>query len=1230
MSGRPVFQNQFEIRSWKRLNGGGPLGRFSAINGGPQSVLEDIKGRDGSVGSALLVSLIEHLGADATPDTLRVVVSKERVRDCMPSVKASMVMLDRGDVATARELLAMSEPSQEVLHRSIALARILQRAGDMTGAREAAVRAYRADPSCPEAYEILSKVDPEGGWPQRRNISDVLAGRRPESPAGSGRVQGLYQIYYEWYRGNREAASDMLVQSPQYRAGDPEFLLASARMSVDERDWRSADMMFGRLPADRPAFVIREAAEARLSGGDPTGALELFAKADQTLPSVMMGVVRAKAALGERSEMMDALRSYLDSEWAGTEEWKEAVGMLLDMGMDEDAAELLERFRESSQGDPDALTMQSVLMMRRGDLPAALMYAEEAVMRSKGDPAPRVQRARVDLEMGREQRAEKECTGILDKDGSDVGALSVMAEIRRRRGDHAGEAEALKKILDQSPRDPDAMIRLAEALARTGDTGRAADLCRRAARLEGDEGTAVAAVSALVSAGAYGEAVYLCREVEKDHPGNVMLRRLRGNAEYAQGDHLKASVAFAEATGLDPDDPVLWHSKGLADEARGDLESAGEAFSRALSLDPDEPEYWISKAAVQERSGDPGAAVDSLNRAIDAGDTRYALVRKAVIFSSQGKHREALGILDVAIAADRFDVGLLVERMRIQRDMGDYEGALGTFSRIPVGVKDERAQALADECSGLKGSKAEVEAPKTEPVAEPAAPAIPEPVHEPPVHPEPEPVRQSTLEGGHWGMPVRDEEPEPVHEPEPIQVQTTEPIDETIEELVHEPEPALETEPTEEPAVIQDVQEPEPEPVPEPTGNSDQSEEQGSGSKEEAEAQYAMAMSLMEAGDLRGAARAADKAVEADPSNADYLAVKARVIVRSGDADAAISMLSAAIDGNPDEPVLRMAMGEARYAKGDLPGALRDLDAAVNMGMDGADVYVLRGEVLEKTGSMDRALESYSKAVTRDPDRLDLSEKVARMMLARRETMAAYGMVNRILKRDPRRVSAIVLKAEIAQSRKDDAGMMAAYELYRRCPDPGSDSTVRMVRILEETKHTAEARSLVAGADREPADEPVKRYAEKILRRAYSSRSSPTDPDLMGAIGVDASMAAQVRAYITEMKDYGPIVPGTEEFRHMEAKSKEVVMKLRWTDLEGEPRLPLERVYVQGGFRDCDDAKDVISYIHKAMLIDVGRRSDPVLAEKSMRLPKGMSVYDIMRECDLGVFEARIVQSLIV
>ena len=32
----------------------------------------------------------------------------------------------------------------------------------------------------------------------------------------------------------------------------------------------------------------------------------------------------------------------------------------------------------------------------------------------------------------------------------------------------------------------------------------------------------------------------------------------------------------------------------------------------------------------------------------------------------------------------------------------------------------------------------------------------------------------------------------------------------------------------------------------------------------------------------------------------------------------------------------------------------------------------------------------------------------------------------------------------------------------------------------------------------------------------------------------------------------------------------------------------------------------------------------------SMRLPKGITVYEIMRECGVGVYEARVVQSLIV
>ena len=48
-----------------------------------------------------------------------------------------------------------------------------------------------------------------------------------------------------------------------------------------------------------------------------------------------------------------------------------------------------------------------------------------------------------------------------------------------------------------------------------------------------------------------------------------------------------------------------------------------------------------------------------------------------------------------------------------------------------------------------------------------------------------------------------------------------------------------------------------------------------------------------------------------------------------------------------------------------------------------------------------------------------------------------------------------------------------------------------MVRILEETGHAAEARGLVEG-HQEPAGQSVRRYAEKALRRAYSTHTGQT------------------------------------------------------------------------------------------------------------------------------------------
>ena len=74
----------------------------------------------------------------------------------------------------------------------------------------------------------------------------------------------------------------------------------------------------------------------------------------------------------------------------------------------------------------------------------------------------------------------------------------------------------------------------------------------------------------------------------------------------------------------------------------------------------------------------------------------------------------------------------------------------------------------------------------------------------------------------------------------------------------------------------------------------------------------------------------------------------------------------------------------------------------------------------------------------------------------------------------------------------------------------------------------------------------------------------------------------------------------------------------------------VEKVFVSGNFRDADDAKRLVAYVFKAMHCDIGRNADPRVEDLSMRLPKGMGVFEIMSECGIGVYEARQVQSLII
>ena len=369
--------------------------------------------------------------------------------------------------------------------------------------------------------------------------------------------------------------------------------------------------------------------------------------------------------------------------------------------------------------------------------------------------------------------------------------------------------------------------------------------------------------------------------------------------------------------------------------------------------------------------------------------------------------------------------------------------------------------------------------------------------------------------------------------------------------------------------------------------------------QEDVGALCAMAENLLDAGDVKGAMRTVDRALKADKDDPDICCLKARVVLAKGDFEGASFLAESSIRINPSHAGLHRINALAKEAKGDLKDALTEIDAAIAFGLDDAESNRIKGRILESSGYHERAASSYARAVSLDPDDLDSAEAQARQ------------------------------QAEISTDRNDDAGLMSAYSMLLGLEEISDGAKVRMVRMLEEKGHKDEARMLMGGPQRGSYDASVQRAAEKALRRAFTTRTSADDPDILDAIGLDPDMASKVSRYLSDIPDIAPIVPGGSDFEFMEKRSHDVIVKLKWTDLESQPELPLEKVFVSGGFRDADSAKELVAYVRRAMLSPPGH-ADERLSKIAMGLLKNMTVYDIINQCDLGVYEAAIVKGLIV
>lgn len=119
-------------------------------------------------------------------------------------------------------------------------------------------------------------------------------------------------------------------------------------------------------------------------------------------------------------------------------------------------------------------------------------------------------------------------------------------------------------------------------------------------------------------------------------------------------------------------------------------------------------------------------------------------------------------------------------------------------------------------------------------------------------------------------------------------------------------------------------------------------------------------------GNYRQAKEALEQAVLLDPSEVEYLGIKAEILEEEGDLEGAIAIWDDLIEKVPDSSFAFTSRGMLkRYSRG-LDEALPDLDMALILNPEDGFVLLAEADIYKKKGNMEKAMEFYRKILEFD------------------------------------------------------------------------------------------------------------------------------------------------------------------------------------------------------------------------------------------------------------------------
>jgi len=624
------------------------------------------------------------------------------------------LLVERGDIEQAiGQYLRLVEQDWSNVDGHKRLTELALSVQDFDTAETHAARAYDLDPDDPEIRGFRASLDYRAG----KRAAAVKMARGVLEDAPDNLPAQMVLIAERMNAGDDAGALDRIDAA--LRDAPRDEALHLARLTVLERRGATAEV-----------------------GDQLTRMAGLFPDND----SITLSLVQWHLRAGDPAEAEALLRARAAARPAGTPERVSAdLALVQALAQTQGAAAAQAELEAMAAAADDPVPYRRAhagIDIAAGELEAGIATLREVIAAAEPSDTRRetqVTLARILTETGDAEAADALIDAVLEEDAFHVAALKLRAQ-RRIDADRPDAAvRDLRSVLNQAPRDTDALTLMAVAHERQGARELAGERLALAVEASGQApAESIRYARFLMQDGRYGPAESVLREALRRRPGDVdLLTALAGlhieQRDWTRARSLAATLrdqgtpeAAARATALEAQvlsgqdrfEETIALLRELAQEGggpaalagivqtyvrAGDLDGARSYLEGERATDPAAPLPRLMLAGVEALAGN-AAEAEAAYRALIADRPEYGRVYEGLylLLATAGRGDEAAQVLEDGLAATGGDPRLLFIKAGLLEARGDVEGAIEIYDRLYA--RDSASALVANNLASLLAS----------------------------------------------------------------------------------------------------------------------------------------------------------------------------------------------------------------------------------------------------------------------------------------------------------------------------------------------------------------------------------------------------------------------------------------------------------------------------------------------------------------------------------------------